>query len=158
MIAEEKKVIEELETQLTDLGFESIMKDIDGLEVLRVLLDEIGKSGEGEAIIEFCFLPLGDDDSSESTDLRLFQVYTTLAANIDEKKDADILVKINDANMECLLGNFGIYAEERQMYHKYVSVVRGDTAEEMLKVIQPAVNWIETNIAENFDEIVSLCS
>jgi hypothetical protein len=44
------------------------------------------------------------------------------------------------------------------MYHKYISVVRGNTAEEMLKVIQPAVNWIETNIAENFDEIVSLCS
>jgi hypothetical protein len=157
MTAEEKKVIETLEGQLNEIGFESVMKDIENLEVLRVLLDGIGESGEGEAIIEFCFLPLGNEGNLAS-DLRLFQIYTTLAGDIDEKKIPDILVKLNENNMQCLLGNFGIFEEERQMYHKYVSVVRGDTADEMLKVIQPAVNWVETTIVENFDEIVSLCS
>jgi hypothetical protein len=158
MTAEEKKVIKELEGQLNEIGFESVVKNIEDLEVLRVLLDGIGESGEGEAIIEFCFLPLGNDDGNLPNDLRLFQIYTTLAGDIDEKKIPDILVKLNENNMQCLLGSFGIFEEERQMYHKYVSVVRGDTADEMLKVIQPAVNWVETTIVENFDEIVSLCS
>jgi hypothetical protein len=158
MTAEEKKVIDALESQMNEAGFESLFKEIDGLEVLRVLLDELGEDGKGSAIIEFCFLPFGEDKEGLPSDLRLFQTYTTIVGDIPEEKIPDILVKLNEVNIGCILGGFNIYLPERQMYHKYISVVRGNTAEEMLNVIQPAVNWIAATVIESYDEMVSVCN
>jgi hypothetical protein len=158
MTAEEKKVIELVEKQFNEGGYESVINETDGLEVLRVLLDELGEKGDESAIIEFCFMPLGDDREGIPEDLRLFQIFTTLVGDIDEAKIPDILVKLNKANLECVLGSFNIFEEERQMYHRYISIVRGDTAEEMMKVIQPAVNWVGATVIENYDEMKSLCS
>jgi hypothetical protein len=158
MTVEEMKVIRTLEEQMNEVGFESIIKEIDGLEVLRVLLDELGENGNGNEIIEFCFLPVGDDNGELPTDLRLFQIYTTILGDIPEEKFSDILTKLNKKNLECVLGGFSIYEKEHQLYHKYISVVRGNTAEEMLDIIQPAVNWISATVVEMYDEMVSLCN
>jgi hypothetical protein len=158
MTTEEKKVIQKIESQMNEAGFESLFKEIDGLEVLRVLLDELGEKKNGTAIIEFCFLPFGENTEGLPKDLRLFQTYTTIVGDIAQDKEQAVLTALNQVNLNCVLGSFHIFAPEHQMYHKYISVVRGETAEEMFDIISPAVNWIAATVMDAYDELVSLCS
>jgi hypothetical protein len=156
MTVEEKKVLETMESQMKEAGYQTQMMETDGVEELRVLLDELGNDGEGSVIMELCFFPIEDEEAPE--DLRIFQIFTTIAGDIKQEKMPDILVKLNKTNLECVLGGYHIFEEEMQLYHRYVSVVRGDTSEQMLDIIQPALNWIVGTLLESYDELVSICS
>lgn len=155
MQMEENKVMEELGRQMEEMGYEIRMEEVDGLHMLRVVLDELGAEGEGSVLMELCFLPLGADGLPD--DLRIFQIFTTIERNLSKDKLKEILLKLNGWNLECILGGFHVYEEEMQLYHKYVGVIRGNEAEQMLSTIQPAVNWIASTIMDSYDELIKLC-
>ena len=155
MTQEDNKVIQELQKQMEDCGYSTRMEDVDGLSMLRIILDELGESREGSVLMELCFLPLGAEGLPE--DLRIFQVFTTIERNLQKDRMAEILEKLNPMNLECILGGFHIFEEEMQLYHKYVGVVRGTQADQMMSIIQPAVNWIASTIIDTYDELTGMC-
>ena len=87
----------------------------------------------------------------------LFQIYTTLLLNIPEKKEKSILTGLNEINMDCLLGAYGIFNEQKQVYHRYVTVLNSDDFDQLKGTIGPALNFIISMVDEDYDRIVKIC-
>lgn len=149
------EVLVELEDQMNQAGFITRMEETEGLQMLRVVIDDLGSNGEGSVLMELCFLPLKGEGIPE--DLSIFQIFTTIETDIQKDRMPDILAELNRLNLDCILGGFHIFEEEMQLYHKYICIARGRTQEEMLLSIQPAVNWIVSMIQECYEELTGVC-
>lgn len=154
-IEQKKEVLTELEDQMNAAGFLTRVEDIDGMEMLRVIMDELGDDEKGSVLIELCFLPLEGEGIPE--DLSLFQIFTTIEKDIPKEKLENILNKLNKINLDCMLGGFHIFEEEMQLYHKYICIVRGSSMEDMMFSIQPAINWIVSTVQESYEELTGVC-
>ncbi len=154
-LEEKKKVIVELEDQMNKAGFVTRIEPIEELEMLRIIVDDLGQNQEGSVLMEMCFLPLKGEGIPD--ELSIFQIFTTIEKDIPKEKTPKILESLNKINLDCILGNFNIFEDEMQMYHKYVCIARGATMEKMLDTIQPAVNWIVSTIQEAYEELIGVC-
>lgn len=154
-IEQKKEVLTELEDQMNAAGFLTRVEDIDGMEMLRVIMDELGDDENGSVLIELCFLPLEGEGIPE--DLSLFQIFTTIEKDIPKEKMGNILNKLNKINLDCMLGGFHIFEEQMQLYHKYICIVRGSSMEDMMFSIQPAINWIVSTVQESYEELTGVC-
>lgn len=154
-IEQKKEVLTELEDQMNAAGFLTRVEDIDGMEMLRVIMDELGDDEKGSVLIELCFLPLEGEGIPE--DLSLFQIFTTIEKDIPKEKLGNILNKLNKINLDCMLGGFHIFEEQMQLYHKYICIVRGSSMEDMMFSIQPAINWIVSTVQESYEELTGVC-
>lgn len=155
MTEEQKKVMTELEDQMNTSGYRTRVEEEDGYAMLRILMDDMGTAKNGEVLMELCFLPVASQELPE--DFSLFQIFTTIAGDIRKERMADVLAALNKTNLDCLLGGFHIFEEERQLYHRYVGVVRGKEKDAMLASIEPAVNWVAHAVDEVYDELTALC-
>lgn len=152
---ESKEVLVELEDQLNSAGYVTRVEDTDGLEMLRVVIDELGQDKNGSVLMELCFIPMEAEEIPE--DLNIFQIFTTIEKDIPEEKLSGILAELNKINIDCILGGFQIFEEQMQLYHKYVCIARGTKAAELLNTIQPAMNWIVATIQEGYEELIGVC-
>ena len=64
-------------------------------------------------------------------DLDLLMLYTTLVVELNEKA-AELPEKLLGWNLTCPLGAYGVYEEEKQLYHKYTMPFDRDGAAEDL--------------------------
>ena len=132
-----------LETLLQDSDRQTARVTQNGIDVLKVSLAGLGRSG-GTAITEICCVPVAFNGSQR----QLLQMFTTFAADLDaDKLDAEAAA-FNELNLTLTCGFVGIYRKLRQAYHKYTILLSADEntafrqATEALDMTLGAVNGI----------------
>lgn len=149
-------VLDCLQKEMEENGYQTkLMQEEGSMDSIRILMDNMGSEQNGEVLMELSFLPFPANEPLE--DLNLFQIFTTVETNIAKEKTDGILKELNRMNLECVLGSFHVFEEEMQVYHRYVSVTRGNSKEEILAILQPAINWISNSIDEYYDELIDIC-
>lgn len=151
------KVLEEFDRQFKEAGYETRFKEEDDLYLLQSAVEGLGEDEKGAALMELCFVPIAEDDDEEVGDVILFQIYTTYLLSIPAKKEKSVLVGLNELNMDCILGAYGIFNEEKQIYHRYITVLNSSDYEQLKGEIGPALNFILSMVYEDFDRIKGLC-
>lgn len=109
-----KKLFERLGKELEDSGVEWSINESSGDAALRLLINGIGPDGDGTILTEISKVPV------ENTDAGYYYYHTNIARDIDAQTIPAVLAKLNEINLQTVIGNFAILSEERVMYHKYV--------------------------------------
>lgn len=153
----QKKVLEEYQRQFTEAGYENRFKEDEGLLLLQAGIEDLGDSEDGNALMELCFVPIDEDGTEDIGNVILFQIYTTLMLDIPAKKEKSILAGLNELNMDCLLGAYGIFKEQMQVYHRYITVLNSADYDQLKGEIGPALNFILTMLYEDYDRVKAIC-
>lgn len=138
-----------LERTLDEYGLAHQRQDAGGLALLKVRLDGLGRA-EGEALMEICTLPMGQDPAEKPR--KLLQFYTTTAAGLDDANTAPALAALNQVNLRCPVGAFHLYTPQKQMYHKYSLVL--DAASDWAAQAVTAMTAVVEVIDHLFDETI----
>lgn len=154
----QKKLLEEFNRQFEEAGYETRFKEDEDLYILQAAIEGLGTRENGAALMELCFVPIAEEGKEEEVgDVILFQIYTTFLVEIPIEKKKDVLLGLNVLNMDCLLGAYGIFNEENQLYHRYITVLNSADYNQLKGEVGPALNFILTMVYEDFDRINSLC-
>lgn len=158
MITEtQKQLLEEYDRQFKEAGYETRFKEDDGLYLLQAGLVGLGEDEEGTALMELCFVPIDEEDNEDIGDVILFQIYTTFLIGIPEEKKNNVLAGLNEMSMNCLLGSYGIFNVEKQIYHRYITVLNSPDIAQIKGEVGPALNFILSMVYDDFDRIKKLC-
>ena len=158
MITEtQKQLLEEYNRQFNEAGYETRYKEDEDLYILQAAMVGLGEDEKGNALMELCFVPIDEDGSEDIGDVVLFQIYTTFFVGVTEKKVKSILAGLNELNMDLLLGAYGIYNEEKQVYHRYITVLNSSDLKQLKGEVGPALNFIISMIYEDYDRISEIC-
>lgn len=161
MITEtQKQLLEEYNRQFNEAGYETNYKEEEDLYILQAAIQGLGEEEKGNALMELCFVPLDEENGEDNEDIGdviLFQIYTTYLVDVPEKKVKNILVGLNEMNMNCLLGSYGIFNQEKQIYHRYITVLNSTDLDQLKGEVGPAVNYILASTYDDFDRISQLC-
>lgn len=152
----QEAVMQQLMELVGSWGVEPTRTESDSMSFVRAVLGGMGEEKDGSLLLELGFLPTAEADYPE--DFSLFQIYATLATDLSEAAQPEILRQLNLINMETVLGNYGIYQDGGQLYFRHVGIVRGAEPKQMMETIQPAINWCVTTLDEDFDRLLSLCN
>ncbi len=108
-----KSCFEKLRERLSALGIESTyLEGIDDPQIGDTLRILFPVTQDGNAVITELMV------TSFSKDLDLMLLYSTIVAEIGDRYD-ELVQKLVPWNMQCPFGAYGIFEEERQLYHKY---------------------------------------
>lgn len=121
-----------------------------GVDMLRLFPDDIGENN-GSVLLELCFIPVEDDDVTES----FFQIYSTIAKDIETSAFPKLNAMLNEMNLTALAGCYGIYTEQRQLYHRYVCISAATEEEALYNDIITAINWSLNVIDGDYDALMS---
>ena len=124
-----------------------------GTRIYRLLLDELGASQDGLAVLELNFLD--DTDMGLEADEGILQFFVTFDVEIDKSRFAKILDALNKINMVTTFGAFQLYTDEWQLYYRYTQLIRLDedgVPTDVMKVL----NWIMTFADDAYDNITEL--
>ena len=153
----QKELLEEYNKQFIEAGYETRFKEDEGLYILQAAIEGLGDDEKGNALMELCFVPVDEEGNESIGDVTLFQIYTTFLIGIPEKKEKDVLYGLNEVNMDCLLGAYGIFNDEKQIYHRYITVLNSSDLSQLKGEVGPALNFILSMIYEDFNRIGSIC-
>ncbi|MBE6070108.1 MAG: hypothetical protein E7211_20820 [Clostridium lundense] len=107
------KFFEALGNELEKLGINTTYVEGAGApqigDTLRILFPV---TDEGHAAITEVMV------SELEEDLNMLHIYSTIVVELNEKAD-ELPNKLIEWNLLCPLGGYGLYEEERQLYHKY---------------------------------------
>ena len=124
-----------------------------GTRIYRLLLDELGASQDGLAVLELNFLD--DTDMGLEADEGILQFFVTFDVEIDKSRFTKILDALNKINMVTTFGAFQLYTNEWQLYYRYTQLIRLDedgVPTDVMKVL----NWIMTFADDAYDNITEL--
>ena len=152
----QKKLLEEFNRQFGEAGYETRFKEEDGLYFLQAALIGLGEEEKGNALMELCFVPIDEEGKEDIGDVILFQIHTTFLDKVPEKKEKNILTGLNELNMECLLGAYGIFHQEQQIYHRYITVLNSADFDQLKGTVGPALNFILSMVYDDYDGIKKL--
>ena len=124
----------------------------DGLTFIRTYPDDIGENN-GSFLLELCFIPTEEEDDVEET---FFQIYSTIALDLDEANYPKIMNELNDINFNVTIGSYGIFRDQRQLYHKYMYVTTADTEDQLFDVLTTAIGWVINCIDDDYDKLMSI--
>jgi len=123
--ATRKQMFQLLESYLKELGIES--KYVSGAgapqlgDTLLTMVPVMG-AGDLSALMEIALVDMGDN-------LYYLQFYSTLIMDCADAQD-EFYKCLNDMNFFTPVGSFGIFRQQRQLFHKYSIIVGdGETAE-----------------------------
>ena len=144
------KFLNALDGLLKQLGVQTAM--LDGVEpqignTLRALMPV---TNTGEVVLTEVMLgPLTED-------ALLVQIYSTMIVEIGPGYEA-LKEMILDWNLTAGLGAFGIYRQQRQLYHKYNYIIPTDAdPEEMATEIFYLINLVVSVISEYYTDAIRL--
>ncbi len=158
MITEtQKQLLEEFNRQFNEAGYETRFKEDEDLYILQAAIPGLGEEEKGNALMELCFVPLDEEGNEDIGDVILFQIYTTFFVGVTEKKVKSILVGLNELNMDLLLGAYGIFNQEKQVYHRYITVLNSSDFDQLKGEVGPALNFILSMVYDDFDRISEIC-
>ena len=104
---------------------------------------------EALVLMEICLLEYSEDIS-------VVQIYTTI---FPEPKPGleDLRAKLPEWNFNSLVGAYGIYEEQGQLYHKHnVAVITGDDPDEQVNDVLPAICMALDEMARRLPEAIML--
>ncbi len=153
----QKKVLEEFNRQFQEAGYDTRFKEDEDLYILQAAIEGLGAEENKNALMELCFVPIAEEGNEEVGNAILFQIYTTYLLPFPTDQEAKILLRLNEMNMDCLLGAYGIFNQEKQIYHRYITVLNSADFDQLKGEVGPALNFILAMVYEDFDKIETLC-
>ena len=148
-----ERLLDTIKSRAEEAGYEVMVLLSNGTRIYRLLLDELGASQDGLAVLELNFLD--DTDMGLEADEGILQFFVTFDVEIDKSRFAKILDALNKINMVTTFGAFQLYTDEWQLYYRYTQLIRLDedgVPTDVMKVL----NWIMTFADDAYDNITEL--
>lgn len=143
------ELLEKLQDHLRRAKLDTMLTEVHGVDVLKVTLVGLGDKEQGSAIAEINFMNFDEMDAP------VFQIFTTVALNIDERNIEPCIIELSKYNLEyVLIGTFQVYAPYRQIYHRYTQVLIGSD-EEQTEQAKAALDLVATQISAAYDDILA---
>lgn len=147
------RLLDTIKSKAEEAGYEVIILLSNGIRIYRLLLDGLGASQDGLAVLELNFLD--DTDMGLEADEGILQFFVTFDVELDKSRLTQILAALNKINMVTTFGAFQLYTDEWQLYYRYTQLVKLDEAgvpAEAMKVL----NWIMAFVDDAYDNIKEL--
>lgn len=147
------RLLDTIKSKAEEAGYEVIILLSNGIRIYRLLLDGLGASQDGLAVLELNFLD--DTDMGLEADEGILQFFVTFDVEIDKSRLTQILAALNKINMVTTFGAFQLYTDEWQLYYRYTQLVKLDEAgvpADAMKVL----NWIMAFVDDAYDNITEL--
>ena len=147
------RLLDTIKSKAEEAGYEVIILLSNGIKIYRLLLDGLGASQDGLAVLELNFLD--DTDMGLEADEGILQFFVTFDVELDKSRLTQILAALNKINMVTTFGAFQLYTDEWQLYYRYTQLVKLDEAgvpAEAMKVL----NWIMAFVDDAYDNIKEL--
>ncbi len=148
-----ERLLDTIKSRAEEAGYEVMVLLSNGTRIYRLLLDELGASQDGLAVLELNFLD--DTDMGLEADEGILQFFVTFDVEVDKSRFAKILDALNKINMVTTFGAFQLYTDEWQLYYRYTQLIRLDedgVPTDVMKVL----NWIMTFADDAYDNITEL--
>ncbi len=148
-----ERLLDTIKSRAEEAGYEVMVLLSNGTRIYRLLLDELGASQDGLAVLELNFLD--DTDMGLEADEGILQFFVTFDVEIDKSRFTKILDALNKINMVTTFGAFQLYTDEWQLYYRYTQLIRLDedgVPTDVMKVL----NWIMTFADDAYDNITEL--
>lgn len=147
------RLLDTIKSKAEEAGYEVIILLSNGIRIYRLLLDGLGASQDGLAVLELNFLD--DTDMGLEADEGILQFFVTFDVELDKSRLTQILAALNKINMVTTFGAFQLYTDEWQLYYRYTQLVKLDEAgvpADAMKVL----NWIMAFVDDAYDNIKEL--
>ena len=147
------RLLDTIKSKAEEAGYEVIILLSNGIRIYRLLLDGLGASQDGLAVLELNFLD--DTDMGLEADEGILQFFVTFDVELDKSRLTQILAALNKINMVTTFGAFQLYTDEWQLYYRYTQLVKLDEAgvpADAMKVM----NWIMAFVDDAYDNIKEL--
>ncbi len=147
------RLLDTIKSKAEEAGYEVIILLSNGTRIYRLLLDGLGASQDGLAVLELNFLD--DTDMGLEADEGILQFFVTFDVELDKSRLTQILAALNKINMVTTFGAFQLYTDEWQLYYRYTQLVKLDEAgvpADAMKVL----NWIMAFVDDAYDNITEL--
>lgn len=147
------RLLDTIKSKAEEAGYEVIILLSNGIRIYRLLLDGLGASQDGLAVLELNFLD--DTDMGLEADEGILQFFVTFDVELDKSRLTQILAALNKINMVTTFGAFQLYTDEWQLYYRYTQLVKLDEAgvpADAMKVL----NWIMAFADDAYDNIKEL--
>lgn len=147
------RLLDTIKSKAEEAGYEVIILLSNGISIYRLLLDGLGASQDGLAVLELNFLD--DTDMGLEADEGILQFFVTFDVELDKSRLTQILAALNKINMVTTFGAFQLYTDEWQLYYRYTQLVKLDESgvpADAMKVL----NWIMAFADDAYDNITEL--
>ena len=147
------RLLDTIKSKAEEAGYEVIILLSNGIRIYRLLLDGLGASQDGLAVLELNFLD--DTEMGLEADEGILQFFVTFDVELDKSRLTQILAALNKINMGTTFGAFQLYTDEWQLYYRYTQLVKLDEAgvpADAMKVL----NWIMAFVDDAYDNITEL--
>ena len=147
------RLLDTIKSKAEEAGYEVIILLSNGTRIYRLLLDGLGASQDGLAVLELNFLD--DTDMGLEADEGILQFFVTFDVELDKSRLTQILAALNKINMVTTFGAFQLYTDEWQLYYRYTQLVKLDEAGVPADVMK-VLNWIMAFADDAYDNIKEL--
>lgn len=147
------RLLDTIKSKAEEAGYEVIILLSNEIRIYRLLLDGLGASQDGLAVLELNFLD--DTEMGLEADEGILQFFVTFDVEIDKSRLTQILAALNKINMVTTFGAFQLYTDEWQLYYRYTQLVKLDETgvpDDVMKVL----NWIMAFADDAYDNITEL--
>ena len=147
------RLLDTIKSKAEEAGYEVITLLSNGIRIYRLLLDGLGASQDGLAVLELNFLD--DTEMGLEADEGILQFFVTFDVELDKSRLTQILAALNKINMVTTFGAFQLYTDEWQLYYRYTQLVKLDETgvpDDVMKVL----NWIMAFADDAYDNITEL--
>ncbi len=147
------RLLDTIKSKAEEAGYEVIILLSNGTRIYRLLLDGLGASQDGLAVLELNFLD--DTDMGLEADEGILQFFVTFDVELDKSRLTQILAALNKINMVTTFGAFQLYTDEWQLYYRYTQLVKLDEAGVPADAMR-VLNWIMAFADDAYDNITEL--
>ncbi len=146
------QLLEKLDAFFAEVGLDTLLTNVRGIPVLKVTLKGLGEKKDGGALSEINFL------DCPSLDASVFQIFTTVALNIDRDNLEECELALNSYNLKnTYIGAFHVYEPYRQIYHRYTQLFSGNDVAHVMQA-KTAVEAVVSQLADSYDDILKIAA
>ena len=142
--------LNELENLLKEDGMKTGMFEGTEVQIGNTLRAMLPVTDDGDCVLlEVMAAPYSED-------AHLLQIFSTILTDVGPKYEA-LLDRMQDWNLVCPLGAFGIYKQMMHLYHKYNYLIPVDVApKEMAEEILYIIDLVQEAIMQVYPDAVRL--
>ncbi|MBR3516459.1 MAG: hypothetical protein IKO10_09110 [Lachnospiraceae bacterium] len=142
--------LELLRDRMAEDTLELSYDNLDGAYTLRLVLDSIGEAEDGVIVVEVSEVPVEDQEK-----YGYYHFMSVLANEVSEAQFKTTLAKLNDINMETLLGNYFVIPDVGALVHKYVLRVNNEDAKSTAEDLYACLVEVVAQVNNDYDRVVA---
>ena len=142
--------LELLRDRMAEDTLELSYDNLDGAYTLRLVLDSIGEAEDGVIVVEVSEVPVEDQEK-----YGYYHFMSVLANEVSEAQFKTTLAKLNDINMETLLGNYFVIPDVGALVHKYVLRVNNEDAKNTAEDLYACLVEVVAQVNNDYDRVVA---